>query len=228
MAALVEDLMTNPSVNQTIERCRGNLTHLDASRRLLAHSRRLLNRAWWIAGGSDDDLRLTIRDRLGKGALFPAPIGVWSGQGTGRICMVCGTAISSLEVENEMIVGRVTVWAHLPCYTMWREESDRLDVSCHDEAADYLADLRQLVRTRFKDGTLLALLDNRSRAGRGVSDTCAVCSKAIFAAELSQESLGGGRAHAHLLCYRAWCEESRVVRRANGRPQMEPPGHASV
>jgi hypothetical protein len=68
---------------------------------------------------------------------------------------------------------------------MWREESDRLDVSSPAEAADYLAGLRRIVRTRFKDGTLLGLLDNRSRAGRGISDTCAVCNKAIFAAELS-------------------------------------------
>jgi hypothetical protein len=219
--------MTIDSVNETIERCHEDLEHPDTSHCLLAHSRRLLHRAWWIAGASDNDLRLTIRDRLAKGAIFPAPNGVWAGQGTGRICMVCGTAISWWEVENEMIVGRVTVWAHLPCYTMWREESDRLDASSHNEAADYLADLRQIVRTRFKDGTLLALLDNKSRARRGVSDTCAVCNRAIFAAELSQESLGGRRAHAHLLCYRAWFEESRSVWRANGRPQIAPSGHAS-
>ena len=190
--------------------------------------RRFLNRAWWIACASDGDLRLTIRDRLAKGALFPAPPRVWAGQGVGHICMVCGTAISSRDVENEMILGPVTIWAHLPCYTMWREESDRPDGSSHTEVADYVADLRQIVRTRFKDGTLRVLLDNKSRPRRGVGDICAVCNKAIFAAELSQESLGGRRAHAHLLCYRAWWEESRAVQRANDWPQTEPPDHTSV
>src|SRR6266487_4436634 len=44
-------------------------------------SRRLFNRAWWIAGASDDndDLRLKIRDRLIKGALFPPPARIWAG-----------------------------------------------------------------------------------------------------------------------------------------------------
>ena len=36
-------------VDCAIEQCRASQGHLDASRRLLAHSRRLLNRAWWIA-----------------------------------------------------------------------------------------------------------------------------------------------------------------------------------
>ena len=38
---------------RSVERCRSGQRHLDASRRLLAHSRRLLDRAWWIAGASD-------------------------------------------------------------------------------------------------------------------------------------------------------------------------------
>ena len=36
-------------VARAIEQCRASHGHLDASGRLLAHSRRLLNRAWWIA-----------------------------------------------------------------------------------------------------------------------------------------------------------------------------------
>jgi hypothetical protein len=34
--------------------------------------------------------------------------------------------MSSREVENEMIVGSVTIWAYLPCNTIWREESERV------------------------------------------------------------------------------------------------------
>ena len=57
-------------VDRAIEQCRASQGHLDASRHLLARSHRLLNRAWWIAGASDDngDFRLKIRDRLLKGA----------------------------------------------------------------------------------------------------------------------------------------------------------------
>src|SRR6266571_3645559 len=40
---------------RSVERCRSGQQHLDASRRLFAQSRRLLDRAWWIAGASDVD-----------------------------------------------------------------------------------------------------------------------------------------------------------------------------
>ena len=169
-----------------------------------------------MAGASDDDLRLTIRARLATGALFSAPDKIWSGPGTGRTCVVCGTAISSREVENEMILGPVTIWAHSPCYTIWRQESDGLAGWGQEESADYLANLRTVVRARIQSGTLQLLLDNKSRVGRGVDAVCAVCDKAIFAAELSQEPAGARRrAPAHLLCYRAWSEESRAVRRTS-------------
>jgi hypothetical protein len=208
--------MTTALVDATIERCRKSLEGLDTSRRLLAHSRRLLHRAWWMVGGSDDDLRLTIRARLATGALFSAPDKIWSGPGTGRTCVVCGTTISSREVENEMILGPVTIWAHSPCYTIWRQESDGLDGGGQKESADYLVNLRTVVRARIQSGTLHVLPDNKSRVGRGVDAVCAVCDKAIFAAELSQEPVGAPRrAPAHLLCYRAWSEESRAVRRTS-------------
>jgi hypothetical protein len=216
-AALVEDPMATTLANKTIERCRGNLEHLDASRRLLAHSRRLLNRAWRIAGGSDDDLRLTIRERLANAALFPAPRRLWAGPGTGRTCVVCGTNITAPEIEHEIVLGQATIWAHLPCYTIWREESERLNESGHTEAADYLASLRRIVSARLKSGTLLVILDKKSRVGRGVNALCVVCDKAIFAEELSQEPVGSRyRAQVHILCYRAWSEESKAARRANG------------
>jgi len=45
--------MTPTLVSEAIKRCRSGQRELDASRDLLAHSRRLLNRAWWMAGASD-------------------------------------------------------------------------------------------------------------------------------------------------------------------------------
>jgi hypothetical protein len=83
-----------------------------------------------MAGGPDHNfLRLMIRDRLAKGTLFPAPERVWAKHGTGRICSACGTAISPQDAESEMIVGLVTVWAHLTCHMIWQEESggDRVE-----------------------------------------------------------------------------------------------------
>ncbi len=47
--------MTPTLVSEAIKRCRSGQRELDASRDLLAHSRRLLNRAWWISGGADVD-----------------------------------------------------------------------------------------------------------------------------------------------------------------------------
>ena len=166
-------------------------------------------------------LRQTLRERLASGWLFPAPHKVWTGKGTGHVCIVCGIAIAPSEVENE-VVGPATVWSHLPCYSIWREESksyERVSETDGDGAGRtaYLADLRQTVRNRFANGTLLALPHDRSWTGRGVSDICAVCSKPIFAAESSQEVIGVRRAHVHLVCYRAWLLESIAVRQSDER-----------
>jgi hypothetical protein len=144
-------------VGKAIMRCRGNLDHLETSRRLLAHSRRLLNRAWWIAGGSAEDLRLTIRERLAKGALFPAPGRVWAAAGTGRrTCVVCGIAISASEIERQMVLGPVTIWAHRSCYTIWQEESERLNDSGHTEATDSPEHLYETVAQEAQKSSVVA------------------------------------------------------------------------
>jgi len=170
-----------------------------------------------MAGGPDHDLlRLMIRDRLAKGTLLPAPERVWAKYGTGRICIACGKASSPQDAESEMIVGLVTVWAHLTCHMIWQEESARIGESGHPEAAGYLSNLRHIVRARFKSGTLLVLPDEQAQIGRNVHATCAVCDTTIFVADLFQEPLDSRRsAQAHLLCYQAWSEESRAVRREN-------------
>src|SRR5438309_12115010 len=111
-------------------------------------------------------------------------------------------------------------WSHLPCYSIWREESqtyERVSGADGSDGTGYLADLRETVRNRFANGTLLALPHDRSWTGRGVSDICAVCSKPIFAAESSQEVNGVRRAHVHLVCYRACLLESIAVRQSDDR-----------
>jgi hypothetical protein len=165
-------------------------------------------------------LRQTVRERLASGWLFPAPHKVWAGRGTGHICIVCGTTIAPSEVENE-VVGPATVWSHLPCYSIWREESETYERLSGADGTGYLADLRQTVREGFANGTLFVLPHDQSWSGRGVSDICAVCGKPIFAAESSQNVIAVRNAHAHLVCYRAWLLESIASRKSDGLPSAE-------
>ena len=76
--------------------------------------------------GFDARLRVTVRERLASGALFPTGPKVYEGKGsTGKLCIVCAKSISEGEIEHE-VVGPTTVWAHWDCYSIWRQESDGL------------------------------------------------------------------------------------------------------
>jgi len=98
---------------------------------LIAVNRRLLNPWWTLSGGADEDrdspLIASVRNRLERGTLDPAPQKVFAGNGTGRTCIVCARVISADQIENEVVVRTngiaVTLWAHLPCYNIWRWES---------------------------------------------------------------------------------------------------------
>jgi len=194
--------------------CVENRKRLATSHKLIAQSRRLLNHAWEMSGASDGiDLGVIVRERLASGWLFPAPHKVWAGKGTGHICVVCGITIGPSEVEHE-VVGPTTVWSHLPCYSIWREESRTYQGANGIECTDHLADLRQIVRNRFGNGSLFVLPHDKSWTGRGVSDICVVCNQPIFAAESSQEVIGVRRAHVHLVCYRAWLLESIAIQQS--------------
>ena len=122
-------------VTRSQRSCSENEKLLTRSRDLIHVSRRALNPSWTITGASVEyaspyptpgdpwALRLAIRQRLARGSLFPAPKRVWARSGTGRICVVCNIGISAHDLENEMILGPVTIWAHMQCYMIWREES---------------------------------------------------------------------------------------------------------
>lgn len=107
------------------------------TRHRIAVNRRQLNPWWALTGGSDafrnGDLRLSVRDRLRRGVLVPAPIQVWAGRGTGNICAVCTNVISSDEIENEAAIrgGGVAVrlWVHSQCLSLWQSESKALEAS---------------------------------------------------------------------------------------------------
>src|SRR5262245_3367027 len=106
-------------------------SRLAGTRHRIASGRRLLNPWWELSGGSDVDghLARSVRDRLERGILFAVPNDIWSarGRGTGRMCVICASAISREDVESEIVVRSsgivVKLWAHLPCFTVWRSES---------------------------------------------------------------------------------------------------------
>ncbi len=167
-------------------------------------------------------LRQTVRERLASGRLFPAPSKVWAGKGAGHVCVICATVISSAEIALEHeVVAPATIWAHMPCYSIWREESKPDEPASRADEVSDLTNLRQIVRDRFAKGTLFVLPHDKSWTGRGVSDICAVCSTPIFAAESSQEVIGVRRAHAHVVCYRAWLVESTAVGQLEERYSAE-------
>jgi hypothetical protein len=82
-----------------------------------------------IAGGSDlpaEALRLSVRERLAGGRLFPAGSLSVARRGTGRPCDVCGRVITHDTVERELDgPGEARGLAHEDCYKVWREESRR-------------------------------------------------------------------------------------------------------
>lgn len=84
-----------------------------------------------IAGGSDlpaESSRQSVRERLADGRLFPAGSMSVARRGTGRLCLVCGKAITRDIVEREVEgPGDVPGLAHEDCYRIWREESRRGD-----------------------------------------------------------------------------------------------------
>jgi len=126
-----------------------------ATRHLVARNRRRLNPWWEFSGGSDgqnpvDELRLSIRQRLAQGDLFPAPRRVWAGMGTGQRCVVCAREILASEVENEISVRsdglEVRLWAHLPCLRVWRDESDALEHAASKLLGDFGGERRESLR----------------------------------------------------------------------------------
>ena len=97
---------------------------LAATHRRIVLSRRLLNPAWGISGASDVDLRLSIRDRLERGALSLGSRSVSARWGDGRVCVVCDRIIAPTEIANGSLSDDgQTVWTHLGCLRLWREEA---------------------------------------------------------------------------------------------------------
>lgn len=114
---------------KSVALCREIQSLLATSRPFIAANRRRLNPRWAISGSSDDNghggaLLLSVRSRLERGVLIPAPHQVRAGHGTGKTCVICTQKIYPDEVQNETTVregdGEITLWAHLSCFNVWR------------------------------------------------------------------------------------------------------------
>ena len=123
-----------------------NHAMVTATRHLVARNRRRLNPWWGGSGSSDeqdpvDELRSSVRQRLARGDLVPAPRRVWAGRGTGQRCVVCAREILASEVENEISVRaeglEMRLYAHLPCLRGWRDESDALEHGTSELLGDF-------------------------------------------------------------------------------------------
>ena len=123
-------LIAIPWINSSQELLARTHTLLAGARYRISVNRRRLNPWWALTGSSGDgdgELALSVRDRLERGILVPAPRQVWAGKGTGNMCVICTKAIEADQVENEVDIRVdgivINLWAHLPCLNIWQIES---------------------------------------------------------------------------------------------------------
>ena len=129
-------LIAVPWINSSEEVLAVSRALLAETRHRIAVNRRWLN-PWWAltgsSGGADGELVLSVRDRLERGILLPAPSQVWAGKGTGTTCVICTKGIEAHQVENEVVIGAdgvtVKLWAHLPCLNIWQSESKAVETN---------------------------------------------------------------------------------------------------
>ena len=166
------------------------------------------------------DLRVSIRDRLERGALSHAFRCIAASRGDGHVCIVCERMITPKEIANGALsaAGR-TVWTHVDCLRLWHEEAMAYEVRQIEQERGSRAELCATVRDGFADGSIPVLPHQPSRFSRGVKGYCTVCRKLIARNEMAYEVVGGvlGRAAcAHPICYRVWRIESMALRRSSG------------
>src|SRR6266850_4194035 len=122
IVAATEELLT-----QSPTLCLANLAVLAALRYPVATGYHEPHPKFHIAGSSDDPLLDAVRTRLTTGVLFPVVRKSWAVQATGKCCAVCDLTISNSEIEYEVAAGPSgSAFAHLPCYLVWRQESEAL------------------------------------------------------------------------------------------------------
>ena len=77
------------------------------------------------------ELRREVATWLVEGSL-PSPAKGWAGLGIGNLCSVCRIPIVMTEIEYEARIDGMMLFAHIPCYEIWKEEAARLDGASAD------------------------------------------------------------------------------------------------
>lgn len=82
-----------------------------------------------------EELRRLARERIDQRELpGEEPAQVWGGQGSGRLCALCGIPIRSDELEYEFeqrLAGRVQTFRfHVTCETLWQLECTQTNPQC--------------------------------------------------------------------------------------------------
>jgi len=125
----VEDVLLERFLADSRACVESNRRLLSESRYRVAATRRRLNPAFGVSGGSPGNgvLRTTVRERLGSGSLFPLPrrVECWGGPSSGQVCVVCLKEIAKglPEYVTNGGPGDGNVFAHVICYLVWKEES---------------------------------------------------------------------------------------------------------
>ena len=102
---------------------------------LIAINRRRSHRWLGISGESDDNrggaFFPSVRRRLERGFLMPAPSHVLAGNGTEKTCAICAQKIYPGEIEYETSVAdgdvEISLWTHVGCFRVWRWASQVLE-----------------------------------------------------------------------------------------------------
>lgn len=72
----------------------------------------------------EQELRALARDRIAKGELPGEPATrMWGGDGTGRLCSLCGEPVQPDQIEFEVESGRGhSLIFHMVCQSVWQLE----------------------------------------------------------------------------------------------------------
>lgn len=126
--------ITDPVAGAALATLAHSKAYIKETRRLLsetryriAASRRHLNRAFALTGGSDDErMRAIVRARLRTGVLWPVSGQLSAGYGRGKACVVCGSPIAGTDMEFEVDGPNAPAVTHLVCFRIWERESETL------------------------------------------------------------------------------------------------------
>lgn len=80
------------------------------------------------------ELRQRVRRALTSGTLSLVIRKARVARGSGRLCAVCTSSVNETDIEYEVLSANGLGVAHLPCYLIWRQESEAWRIRTDDPA----------------------------------------------------------------------------------------------